>query len=234
MCNVDPKNVIHTKRKNIEDRINDFEKSLPFWFNLGFFKNIIVIENSNYDGDLFKKHIKQSTNTKKIELIVYDGQQYDRKLGKGYGWYQQVNKFLKVSKFAKKTDYFVIVTGRYVINNITEMLFNTKVPLMCNINSNLTFAFSPVTLFPKKFLKNYWLEFCSKTNDSKGRTMEHQQAKALLSAISNGYKWQLPPEEPDIDAISAYSNTQYRRNFIYRMILKNYSYLKKFIFEFKR
>ena len=234
LCNVDPKNVIHTKRKNIEDRINDFEKSLPFWLNLDFFKNIIVIENSNYKGDLFKKHIERLPNTKNIELIIYNGQKYNRKLAKGYGWYQQIDKVLKYSKNAKKSEYFVIVTGRYIIRNIKHILLNNKEELMCNITQNLTFALSPVTFFSKKFLNLYWLKYCSKTNDSKGRTMEHQQAKAVLRAISEGYKWQLPVEAPDIDAISAYSNTRYKRNFIYRLILKNYSYLKKFIFEFKR
>ena len=234
LCNVDPKNVLHTKRKNIQDRLDDFNKSLPFWLNLDFFKNIIVIENSNYQGNIFKKHIKKSKNKNKTELIIYDGQKYKRNLGKGYGWYQQIDKVLKHSKFSKKTDYFAIVTGRYIIKNIEKMLFNLKVPLMCDINKNLTFAFSPVTLFPKFFLKKYWLKFCSKTNDSKGRTMEHQQAKALLRAISDGHEWQLPPESAEIIAISAISNTSYRRNFFHSLLLKYYSYLKKFVFEFKR
>ena len=234
LCNVDPKNVIHTKRKNIEDRINDFEKSLPFWFSLNLFKNIIVIENSDFQGDLFKKHIKQSTNKKNIELIVYDGQKYSRKLGKGYGWYQQVNKAIKYSKKAKRSKYFVIVTGRYIIQNIEEMLLKTEIPLMCDITKNLSLGYSPVTLFSKDFIKKYWLKFCSKTNDTKGITMEHQQAKAILRAISDGYRWQLPPMSADIIAVSAISNTAYRRNFLHSLILKYYSYLKKFIFEFKR
>jgi len=234
LCNVDPKSVIHTKRKNIQDRINDFEKSLPFWFSLDLFKNIIVIENSNFKGDLFKKHIKQSINKKKVELIVYDGQKYNRKLGKGYGWFQQIDKVLKYSKNAKKSEYFTIVTGRYIIKNIEKMLLKTENPLMCDLTRNLSFAFSPVTLFSKDFIKKYWLKFCSDTNDSEGRTMEHQQAKAILRAISDGYKWQLPPVAADIVAVSAISNTPYRTNFLHSLIVKYYSYLKKFVFEFKR
>ena len=70
LCNVDPKKVIHTKRKNIQDRIDDFEKSLPFWFSLDLFKNIIVIENSNFKGDLFKKHIKQFINIKIVAKFL--------------------------------------------------------------------------------------------------------------------------------------------------------------------
>ena len=234
LCNVDPKNVIHTKRKNIEDRINDFEKSLPFWLSLDLFKNIIVIENSNFKGDLFKKHIRQSVNKKNIELMIYDGQKYNRKLGKGFGWYQQVDTLLKRSKNAKKTNYFVLVTGRYKIKNIIKILLNANTPLICNINRNLTFALSSVTLFPKHFLKKYWLKYCSKTNDSNNKTMEHQQARALLRAISDGCKWELPSEAPDIDAMSAFSNTPYKKNVIHTLLLKYYSYLKKFIFEFER
>ncbi len=234
LCNIDPKNVIHTKRKNVQDRINDFKKSLPFWLNLNLFKNIIIVENSNYVGDLFVTHIKNSINKNKTELMIYDGQKYNRNFGKGYGWYQQINRVLKKSKFANNSDYFVFVTGRYIIKNIDKIISKTKVPLMCDINSNLTFAYSPITFFSKKFLKDYWLKFCSRTNDSKKRPMECQQAKALLRAISDGYKWQLPPESADIVAISAYSNSSYRKNFIHSYIIKYYSYLKKFIFEFKR
>lgn len=234
LCNIDPKKVIRTKRKSIQDRISDFEKSLSFWLNLDFFKNIIIVENSNYKGDLFTKHIKKSINKKNIELIIYDGQKFNRKLGKGYGWFQQIDKTLKISKNAKQSEYFVIVTGRYIIRNIKKILLQNKESLMCDINRNLSFAFSPVTFFSKKFLKNYWLKFGSKINDSKGRTMEHQQAKAILRAISDGYRWQLPYEAADIDAISGFSNTNYRRNLFYRISIRYYSYLKKFIFEFKR
>jgi len=65
LCNVDPKGIIYNKRKNISDRINDYEKSLPFWLNLNFFNNIIIVENSGYKGDLFKKYIDKSENKKK-------------------------------------------------------------------------------------------------------------------------------------------------------------------------
>lgn len=234
LCNIDPKNVIHTARKNIQDRINDFNKSLPFWLNLDFFKKIIIVENSNYRGDLFTKHIKKSINKKNIELIIYDGQKFNRKLGKGYGVFQQIDKILKISKNAKKSEYFAIVPGRYIIRNIKKILLNNNKTLMCDINTNLTFAFSPLTFFSKSFLKNYWLKFCAKINDSQGRTMEHQQAKAILRAISDGYKWQLPCEAADLDAISGFSNTNYKRNLLHGIALKYYSYLKKFIFEFKR
>jgi len=234
LCNVDAKSVVGTARSNILDRLNDFNKSLPIWLNKSYFKNIIIIENSDYKGDLFDEYINNSVNKENIELIVYDGQTYDRKLGKGYGWYDQINKVINESNYAKNSDIFVIVTGRYVIRNFDKIISNTKIPMMCNINSNLKYAFSPITIFPKSFIKNYLLPAISKTNDSMGKAMEHYQADALLRAIADGYEWQLPPEAPDLDVISAFSNKKYDRYLFHSQIIKYYSYLKKFIFEFKR
>lgn len=69
--------------------------------------------------------------------MIYDGQKYNRKLGKGFGWYQQVDTLLKHPKNAKKTNYFVLVTGRYKIKNIIKILLNANTPFICNINKNL-------------------------------------------------------------------------------------------------
>ena len=234
LCNINPAGIINSNRNNLSDRIKDFEKSLPFWLNLNFFKNIIIVENSGYKGDLFKKYINKSKNKKKIELVIYDGQNFNRKLGKGYGAYQQVSRVLKYSKNAKKSEYFVLVTGRYVIKNIKKILFGVKSDIMCDLVRNLTFATGMVTFASKSFVVKYWLKFMSKTNDSQGRSGEHQQAKAVLRAISEGYSWQLPSEHTQIDGISGFANIPYVRNNFYELILKYYFYLKKFVFEFRR
>ena len=114
------------------------------------------------------------------------------------------------------------------------MLDGLDVPFMCNLNNNLSFAFSPVTIFPKNFIYDYWLPECKNSNDSIGLTMEHCQARAVLRAIADGYAWQLPSVAPELDAISGTSNLPYYRGFFHSKGLRYYSYLKKFIFEFKR
>ena len=237
LCNINPNSVVSTMRTNIEDRVNDFKKSLPIWLSKDYFKNIILVENSNYKGELFNHLIRESDFKDNIELIIYDGQNFDRKLGKGYGWYDQIDKVINdsnFSKFSKDSEYFVIVTGRYILKNFDKIIFKVKTPFMCNINNNLKFAFSPITFFPKSFIIKYWLPICSKTNDSIGNSMEHLQANAMLKAISDGYDWQLPPEAINYDAISATTNSKYNRYPFHFTINKYYSYLKKFIFEFKR
>jgi hypothetical protein len=234
LCNINPAGIINSKRNNVLDRIEDYKKSLPFWLSLNLFKNIVIVENSGYNGDLFKQYINKSKQKKNIELIIYDGQKFDRKLGKGFGVYQQVRKVIKSSKNIKKSDYLVIVTGRYIVWNVKKIILNTKASIMNDIIKNLSFATGHVVLYPKKFIIKYWLPFSSKTNDSLGISGEHQWAKAILRAISDGYTWQLPCEIPDTDAISGYSNTSYRKGFFYSIALKYYSILKKFIFEYQR
>lgn len=234
LCTVDSKGVIHTGRSDPRERLKDITTALPKWFKLKLFKRVIIIENSNYQGSEIKNLMDEYSDEMIGELIIYDGQKYNRGLGKGYGWYSGVSTALSSSKLADSSDYFMIIPGRYFIPNIVEIMDGLRVPLMCNLNNNLSFAFSPVTVFSKKFLHDYWLPECKMTNDSIGLTMEHCQARAVLRAIADGYEWQLPAVAPQLDAISGTSNLPYYRGVIHSLGLKYYSYIKKFIFEFKR
>tara|TARA_B110000971_G_C20034448_1_gene513335 strand:- start:2508 stop:3254 length:747 start_codon:yes stop_codon:yes gene_type:complete len=233
-CTVDTKSIIHSKRNNIDDRLNDLNKSLPIWLSKEYFKNIIIVENSNCKPKFFSKIIENSSNSVNIDFIQYDGQDFDRNLGKGYGWAEEVKQAIRSKKFGINSDYFCLVPGRYQIPNFDKILFKANKNLICNINLNLSFAFSPITIFPRNFIENYWLPECKNINDSLGLSMEHCQAKALLRAIADGYDWELPYEGPILNTISAISNTNYNKGFIFSIILKYYSYLKKFVFEFKR
>ena len=233
-CTVDVKSIIHSSRNNIDDRLDDLNKSLPIWLNKTYFKNIIIVENSNYKSEFFNDIIKKSSNDKNIDFIQYDGQKFDRSLGKGYGWAEEIKRAINSEKYGLNSQLFCLVPGRYHIPNFDKILLKANNTLVCNINLNLSFAFSPITIFSREFIQNYWLPECKNINDSIGLTMEHCQAKAILRAIADGHEWELPYEEPILNTISAISNTHYKRGFIHSTGLKYYSRLKKFVFEFKR
>ena len=232
-CTINASGITHTIRPD-EDRLNDLKRSLPIWINSNLFKNYIVIENSNYDGLVIDEIISNSPNKDIIEYIKYDGQWFDRSLGKGFGWYDQIKTAMNESIFAQGSDIFVFVTGRYEIKNFEKILLNVNKEIMCDIKENLTFAFSPVVVFPKSFILNYLLPEWKNINELKGLTMEHSQSRALLRAIADGYEWELPYEAPDMDTISAIHNMPYKRYPFHNLIIKYYSYLKKFVFESAR
>ena len=76
-CTVDSKGVIHTGRSDPADRIKDITMALSKWLPLRFFKKVIIVENSNYEGLEITKIIEKHASDTAIELIVYDGQNYD-------------------------------------------------------------------------------------------------------------------------------------------------------------
>jgi len=234
LCTVDAKGVLHTGRSDPKERLEDITIALTKWLKLKLFKRVVIIENSNFQGNEIHNVLQNFSDELTTELIVYDGQNFNRNLGKGYGWYQSVMTALSTSKLAASSEYFMLIPGRYFIPNIIKIIDGLRVPLMCNLNSNLTFAFSPVSVFTKQFIEQYWLPECKKTNDSIGLTMEHCQARAVLRAIADGSEWQLPAVAPELDAISGTSNMPYYRGFLHSLGLRYYSYLKKFVFEFKR
>jgi hypothetical protein len=232
-CTIDASGITNSIRSN-EDRLNDLKTALPIWINSDFFKNYIIIENSNYNGPIISDIISSSHNKNIVEYIKYDGQWFDRSLGKGFGWYDQIKTAMNKSNFAQESEIFVFVTGRYIIKNFEKILLNVNREMMCDIKENLTFAFSPVVVFPKTFILDYLLPEWKGIDESKGLSMEHVQSKALLRAIADGYEWELPYEAPIMDTISAIHNKPYKLYPFHDVIIKYYSYLKKFVFESKR
>lgn len=233
-CTVDAAGVANTQRSNIDDRIADIEISINNWIKLDIFSKILIVENSGYNGCIFKKIQEKYKNHVEIEILIYDGQDFDRKLGKGYGWYHSIKTGIENSYLGKSGNIFTIVPGRYFIPNAKKILTKLSSSMMCNINNNLTFAFSPISVYPRDFIVNYWLPECKKSDESIGMPMEKYQARAVLRAIADGYEWELPAEDPVLYAISGTSNMPYMRGFVHTMVLRYYSYLKKFVFEFKR
>jgi hypothetical protein len=233
-CTVDATGIANNLRTNIVDRTSDIEQSLENWINLALFSKILIVENSGYKGNLFNSIKKKYINKVYIEIVIYDGQNFDRKYGKGYGWYASIKKAIENSQLGKNSEIFTIVPGRYFIPNAKKIITNLKCNMMCNLNNNLTFAFSPIAVFTREFIVNYWLPECKKSNESIGMPMEKYQARAVLRAIADGHKWELPSEDPILQAISGTSNMPYMRGFFHTLTLRYYSYLKKFVFEFKR
>jgi hypothetical protein len=229
---VDAGNVLHTERHSITDRYNDTVVALDKWVKSGLFDKIVVFDSSGYDLDA----LKDRYNNKKIlfEFISENLQDFDRSLGKGHGTYVSIKYLMSNSNLYNNAERVVIVSARYYIKNAKKIIESNKSEINCDINLNLSYAFNPMIIAKKQFIDVYWNKFISATNDTKGLTFEHCFAKAILRAISDGYSWELPSEAAHIDAISGCSNEKYYRGFIHWHGLKYYSWVKKFVFEFKR
>ena len=121
-CTINPGDMPNLVRSNIDKRLEDYKKSFDFWIRNDFIKKLILIENSNYDLSYFKNISKNITN-KEIEIISSNSNNsFNKELGKGYGQYLCLKEVFEKSIIAKKTGYFVDVTGSIVLKILIILL----------------------------------------------------------------------------------------------------------------
>ncbi len=153
---IDTNNCINTKRNNFEDRINDYYTNIKKILEETDF-DIIFVENSYHD----LSKIKEFENNKRIEIIQYNGNNFNRKLGKGYGEWDIINHAVENSYKIKNNDYLIKLTGRYSVNLniIKEHLHNDFILYEKETNLNENWAFTGFYKIPKSF----WIEYMSKS-----------------------------------------------------------------------
>ncbi len=229
---IDAGGVLHTARNSVIDRFDDTKIALEKWVKSGSFNKIIVFDSSGYNINNLEEICKSSDI--EFELISKNLQDFDRSLGKGYGTYLSVEYLMGHSELFNNAEIIAIVSARYYIKNAKKIIDGYGTDIQANLNLNLSFAFNPLFIAPRSFFEKYWLEFMSLTNDIERTSYEHCLAKAIHRAISDGYTWELPVESPNIDAVSGTTNKKYYRGYVHWLGLKYYSYLKRFVFEFKR
>jgi hypothetical protein len=219
-CTIDPKGVLFMQRDNVKERYMDYLHALEKWREVGY--NIIFCENSGYDlTELKKKFAKDN-----IEFLSFDGQDFDRALGKGYGEQLTIDFAMKNSKYLSENSYLVKVNGRYFVPNIKEVINPLNYDSDgSNVRSALRlyqgFANSQFFVFNSEFYNNHFVKFSKNINDSKGHYFEHALADSILSALIESKKsWRHLNNVPIIEGISGTSGIPYSANWLYIIIKK--------------
>jgi|TARA_B110000881_G_C18459201_1_gene455286 hypothetical protein len=237
VCTIDPKDMPHLVRKDVQTRLDDYKKSFKFWINNDLIKKIIFIENSGYDISYFKDASKSITN-KKIEFISSNSNNtFDKKLGKGYGHHLSIKEIFNSSNLAKDTNYFIDVTGRYIVKNFEFILGDIKfneADIYINLTDFLKFADANIYAGSKKFFCNYIVPETKKTNDNLNNIYENCVANATLKAISDGMTLSKTPIYADIDGYIGTNGKKYRQNTIKKIKLHFFRKLKNYFFKHKK
>jgi len=209
---VDPKGVPFMKRSDPMVRESDYINSIKKWIDNTTY-SIVFCENSGYDIHKIEKIMRNCVN-RETGSLKFDGQNFPRKFGKGYGELLTIKYAIQHSRLINNSDYVIKINGRYFIKNIekiTSVLSDNKdIYVMADLKRNLTWADSRVFAFKPSFVPNYLSRFHNLLNDSKGFYLEHALARAVLRAISDGYKWMPLPFKPIILGYSGTSDTPYR------------------------
>ncbi len=204
-----------TKLNNKEQRLSQYIETIKHYLS-SYPQRVIFIENSNEDLSIhFIKEIKEQ----RIEILYFDGNNYDAEIGKGYGDLECIKYAVEHSKIIKESSFIFKITGRYIIKNLKSYIRayeeNSKVDLMVDLTNNFRFSISSFFGFRPFFLTKYLLRNQDIINDSKDWYFEHVLAKSSLEAIADRINFSLLKYYPKISAISGTTGKRYKESIIY-------------------
>lgn len=108
---IDTNNCSYSNRNNIDERIDDYYKVIEYFLN-DTNLDIVIVENSNHDIGKLNDII----NNDRIEFLQFNGNNYNRHLGKGHGEKLIINYAIECSTKLKHCNYIFKLTGRYKID----------------------------------------------------------------------------------------------------------------------
>lgn len=186
---IDPNGMSYTVLQNSEIRKSQYIETIKFYLNETNLK-ILFVENSGNDiSDIFIDEIK----SKRVEILTFVGNNYDRILGKGYGEMLIIEYAILHSEFLSHSDFVYKITGRYKILNISSFIINylgKDVDLLLNFRPCLTWADSRFFGFKPFFLQQYLLVYKEIVNDQKSINFENALSKASLDLILDNRRYE--------------------------------------------
>jgi len=237
LCTYDDGNIINSSRSDTQLRINDYHLSIKKWLKNKYINKYIIIENSGFISEKINTLIQDYTlnnSYKKIEFLQYNGQNFDRSLGKGFGVYVSLLYLIENSQLFLDSNKFALVTGRYYLKNFEKIILNSNTEIISDFQKKLSYAFNPLLVCSKKFITDYLVKALLNSNDLIGIHFEHCLASSVHRAIADGITWDLPCEVPIIEGISGTTNLPYYKNFFHRILILYFSKIKYFFFSFNR
>lgn len=174
-----PNGMSYTVLQDSNVRAKQYKKALDYYIKDTEIP-IVFCENTNYD---FSSDYLQYIQSGRLEYITFDGNNYDKLRGKGYGEAKIMEYAVENSAIIRNSKYVIKITGRLIITDIKRIVSS---PLLCLNNlfrSNIkerfisTYIFIARPMLLRKFVNKYkeliWED--SPTND----LIEHHWYRAL-------------------------------------------------------
>ena len=232
-CTIDVKGIAFMDRSDIAVRLGDYRKSLERWIANPAVRNIVVVENSDYDLSELRRIAEAAKGRKAVEFISCDKQDFPRDRGKGYGETLALMEVAEKSALLRQSGYFLKVNGRYYLPNAAAVLADIApgTGVYCSLTDRLRWVDSRVFGGSAVFLRDYVCREGLLTDDVKGMYFEHRLAIAALRAIADGLVWRPQRVAPHIAGISGTNNKNFRTNPLRQFARTQWFRLRSALFE---
>lgn len=211
---INPEGMMFTALQDPAVRREQYINAIRFYLNKTCLP-LLFVENSGTNvSDVFQHEISNG----RLEVITFRGNQFDRKLGKGFGEMLILEKALEDSKFLKSADFVFKITGRYQLLNITSFIDQyrnqDKLDLLVDLRQQLQYADSRFWGSTVRFLKEVLLGYKHKVNDSENYFFEHALCHATHEAIAKKYVYSCLQQKPRYKGTYATTNEKYRHSLL--------------------
>lgn len=175
------------------------------WYLDNTMSNIVVVENTGYD---FSSDFLEYFDSSRIEFITFNGNDYDRSKGKGYGEGVILKYAFEHSRCLSNCNAFVKVTGRFIVKNINKIIdnYNNSIQADLALFNGRIYCRSRIFIGTTDYLKNYFLPEINKIDDSKVYYFEHLLYDSALKYCketgSKIYEFSFPPMSCGVDGSS--------------------------------
>lgn len=236
---INPNGMCLTKLQDPETRLKHYLRALEYYLLNTRFK-VVVVENTLFD---FAKVIdlKWIVNGR-LEVLFFDGNNYDKTKGKGLGEALIIDYAFKNSRFLVDSDYVLKITGRYIITNLEKnlkyveeyILQKKEIVIVEEMYYRYKSASSECLFASKLFYLNYFLSKIDQIDDSASFFFEHLLYKSI-NQWRKDYYFFVFRTSLDFDAISGTTSAVIRKDFKVRLlhIMRRYFYNTIYFFTKK-
>lgn len=203
---VNPGGMSYTALQDSDIRKKQYEEALDFYLAETDVP-IVFVENTNCD---FSEKYKESIRQGRLECLTFNGNEFDKSLGKGYGEYQILMFADEHSHILRSSHYVMKITGRIKVRNINRLLKSKFLILnnvfMCDFRET-DYLWSMVFVVKVRKLMDVFRTDGARLNDTRGVYFEH----VLYEGLAKDKKVLAIPffESPNIDGICGTSNQPY-------------------------
>ncbi|MCX2473182.1 hypothetical protein OQZ33_02440 [Pedobacter sp. MC2016-05] len=211
---INPDGMSFTKLQNPAVRKQQYIDAINFYLNETD-TPILFVENSGTD---ISKEFDLLNLQGRLELLTFDGNNFNKNLGKGFGEMQILKYAITHSTLYSSCEHILKITGRYKVLNInsflTETTFLDSELIKLDIIRSLTICESKFWICKKEFLSLFLLDYHDKLNDSEGYYFEHALLHATFDSIKKGFRYGTLVEYPRFSGVFGTDNTKFNDSYL--------------------
>ncbi len=187
---INPNGMAYTVLQDKDARLRQYREALDWYLN--HVKNkIVFVENTGYNISPYYEYYIEAGQ---LEVLTFQGNDFDKKKGKGYGEALIIEYALNNSVFFRCCDVIIKITGRLICGNIMVMVKkytnkNTIYALKKKDDKDGYLLNSQVIAAPLVFWKDYFVLKKDLIDDSRHYWFEHLLYDASKKWEKDGFSF---------------------------------------------